>query len=88
MSKSFVFDKINPMSVVIRLSRMGKRGERKFRIVVKEKRSRRDGDNIEMLGSFEKGSENAVHNLNRDRYNYWVSQGARPSETVAKIFEK
>lgn len=76
------------MSVVIRLSRMGKRGERKFRIVVKEKRSRRDGDNIEMLGSFEKGLTRGAQNLKKDRYNYWLSVGARPSETVAKIFEK
>ena len=76
------------MSVVIRLARMGKRGERKFRIVVKEKRSRRDGDSIETLGSFEKGDKNGGQNLNRGRYNYWLSVGARPSETVAKIFEK
>lgn len=75
------------MSVVIRLSRMGKRGERKFRIVVKEKRSRRDGDSVETLGSFEKGQK-VSQNLKRDRYNYWISVGARPSETVAKIFEK
>jgi small subunit ribosomal protein S16 len=75
------------MSVVIRLSRMGKRGERKFRVVVKEKRSRRDGDSIETLGSYEKGKENP-QNLNKERYNYWVSVGARPSPTVAKIFEK
>lgn len=75
------------MSVVIRLARMGKKGERKFRIVVKEKRSRRDGDNIEMLGSFEKGQKNGAQNLKKDRYNYWVSVGARPSDTVAKIFE-
>lgn len=76
------------MSVVIRLARMGKRGERKFRIVVKEKRSRRDGDSIEMLGSFEKGSDNVSQNLNKERYNYWLSKGARASDTVAKIFEK
>ena len=75
------------MSVVIRLARMGKRGERKFRIVVKEKRSRRDGDNIEMLGSFEKGGKTS-QNLKRDRYNYWLSVGARPSETVSEIFKK
>lgn len=76
------------MSVVIRLSRMGKRGERKFRIVVKEKRSRRDGDSIETLGSFEKGPNKKSQNLKKERYNYWLSVGARPSETVAKIFEK
>ena len=76
------------MSVVIRLARTGKRGERKFRIVVKEKRSKRDGDSIETLGSFEKGVKNGAKNLKKDRYSYWVSQGARPSETVAQIFEK
>ncbi len=75
------------MSVVIRLARMGKRGERKFRITVKEKRSRRDGDSIETLGSFEKGKV-IPQNINRDRYKYWLSVGARPSPTVAKIFEK
>jgi len=47
--------KIHPMSLVIRSARVGKRGERKFRIVVKEKRSRRDGDSIEVLGWYEKG---------------------------------
>lgn len=75
------------MSVVIRLARVGKKGERKFRIVVKEKRSRRDGDSVETLGSFEKG-HTPSENLNKERYNYWLSVGARPSETVAKIFEK
>lgn len=76
------------MSVVIRLARTGKRGERKFRIVVKEKRSRRDGDSIEMLGSFEKGEQNPNQNLKRDRYEYWLSVGARPSPTVEAIFKK
>lgn len=74
------------MSVVIRLTRLGKRGERKFRIVVKEKKSRREGTPIETLGSFEMGK--IPSNIKRDRYSYWVSVGARPSPTVAKIFEK
>lgn len=76
------------MAVVIRLSRTGKKGERKFRIVVNEKRSKRDGDSIETLGSFEKGVENGAQNLKRDRYNYWISVGARPSATVEEIFKK
>ncbi len=75
------------MSVVIRLSRMGKRGERKFRVVVKEKRSKRDGAFIEALGSYEKGPIGG-RNLKRERYDYWVSQGAQPSNTVLKIFKK
>ena len=75
------------MSVVIRLSRVGKRGERKFRIVVKEKRSKRDGASIETLGSYEKGPRGAT-NLKKERYQYWLSQGAKPSDTVLEIFKK
>lgn len=75
------------MAVVIRLARVGKKGERKFRIVVKEKRSKRDGKAIENLGFFEKGEKNGAKNLNRERYKYWISQGARPSETVEQIFQ-
>ena len=73
------------MAVVIRLSRTGKKGERKFRIVVKEKRSRRDGDNIEVLGWFEKGKDGGKKQLNAERYAYWLSQGATPSPTVMEI---
>jgi small subunit ribosomal protein S16 len=73
------------MAVVIRLSRTGKKGERKFRVVVKEKRSRRDGDNIEVLGWYEMGKNGGKKEIKMDRYNYWLSQGALPSATVAGI---
>ena len=69
------------MSLVIRLSRTGKKGERKFRVVVKEKRSRRDGDNLEVLGWYQKGKPEQKE-LKLDRYKYWISKGAQPSPTV------
>lgn len=75
------------MSVVIRLTRIGKKGERKFRIVVKEKRSRRDGDFIELLGSYEKDKTGNKKQVNEERYKYWVSQGAQPSETVRGLMK-
>lgn len=74
------------MSVVIRLSKTGKKGERKFRIVVKEKRSGRDGEAIEVLGWYIKGVDNGVE-LNKDRFKYWVSQGAKPSLVVSKLIK-
>ena len=74
------------MSVVIRLSRTGKRGERKFRVVVKEKRSRRDGQAIETLGYFEKG-KNGKKKIDMKRYEYWLSKGAIPSITISKLLE-
>jgi small subunit ribosomal protein S16 len=72
------------MSLVIRSTRTGKRGERKFRIVVKEKRSRRDGDSIEVIGWYEKG-KNGVKKIDKKRYEYWVSQGAKPSVAIEKL---
>ncbi|EKD87147.1 MAG: hypothetical protein ACD_37C00027G0007 [uncultured bacterium] len=75
------------MSVVIRLSRVGKKGERRFRIVVSEKRERRDGRPIEFLGYFDKGAKKSF-NKNDKRYEYWISKGAQPSPTVEAIFSK
>ena len=74
------------MSLVIRLSRTGKKGERKFRVVVKEKRSSRDGDNVEQLGWYEKGKDGRKE-LKNERIQYWISQGARPSATVAELLK-
>ncbi len=70
--------------IVIRLTRTGKKGERKFRIVVKEKRSRRDGKAIENLGWYIKGVENGVE-INKDRLKHWITIGAKPSPAVSKI---
>ncbi|EKE09418.1 MAG: 30S ribosomal protein S16 [uncultured bacterium] len=75
------------MSLVIRLSKVGRKGERRFRIVVSEKRARRDGRAIESLGWWEKGTQKGVKEIDSERFNYWVSKGARPSPTVAKILE-
>ncbi len=74
------------MSLVVRLSRTGKKGERKFRVVVQEKRSRREGLPIEMLGFYEMGP-NGKKQVNMERYNYWLGQGAQPSETVKKVVD-
>lgn len=73
------------MSVVIRLTKTGKKGEAKYRVVIKEKRSKRDGKAIEVLGRYEKRAGKEVKEVNKERYDYWVSQGAQPSMTVKKI---
>lgn len=75
------------MSVVIRLTKTGKRGEGKYRIIVTERRYRRDGKPIEYLGWFEKRVKEQKKKINKDRYNYWLSKGATPSSTVAKIVQ-
>lgn len=75
------------MSVVIRLTKIGRKGEAKFRLVAKEKRSRRDGKAIENLGWFEKTEKGEKKEINQERVKYWLSQGAQPTPTVLKIIK-
>lgn len=73
------------MALVIRLSQFGRKGERRFRLVVKEKRSRRDGKALEFLGFYEKTEKGEKKTINAQRVNYWISKGAKPSQTVEKL---
>jgi len=82
-----VNDKITSMSVVIRLTKTGKKGESKYRIVVKEKRSKRDGRFIELLGQFEKRETGKSKSINIERYKYWLSVGAKPTSAVANLLK-
>lgn len=73
------------MALVIRLSRTGKKGERKFRVVVKEKRSKRDGGFIDMLGWYEMGPDLKKKKIDMEKFNYWKSKGALPSDKVREL---
>lgn len=73
------------MALVIRLTRTGKKGERKFRVVVKEKRSRRDGGFVDMLGWYMKDNTHLNKNIDMVKYKYWMDHGAQPSATVQEI---
>lgn len=75
------------MSVVIRLAKMGKKGEAKYRVVVKEKRSQRDGSAIETLGWFEKKEKESFKNIDKKRLEYWISKGAQVSQAVKKSLQ-
>ena len=75
------------MSLVIRLTRTGKKGERKFRVVVKEKRSKRDGGFIDMLGWYQKTKDNKRKQIDIKKYQYWVSKGAQTSLTMQEIIK-
>ncbi len=74
------------MSLVIRFSKIGRKGENKYRIVVKEKRSKRDGKAIDTIGNYEKRDKNTViKNIDEKKLKHWLSSGAQPSESVSKI---
>ena len=73
------------MALVIRFTRMGRKGERKFRIVVKEKRSKRDGKAVDILGSYVKTINGVTKDINKDKVKYWISKGAQPTPAVKEI---
>ncbi len=75
------------MAVAIKLTKTGRKGESKYRLIVNEKRTRRDGKPIETLGFVEKTVRGIKKEINKERYDYWISQGARPSETVSKLIK-
>ncbi len=76
------------MAVAIRLRREGARNHPFYRITVADQRSPRDGKFIELIGHYDpkKAGENFVINLARAEY--WVSVGARPSQTVKSFITK
>lgn len=65
--------------------RVGKKGEAKYRLVVKEKRDKRDGKAVEILGWYQKEEKEGKKKFNKERIKYWLSVGAQPSDTVKKL---
>jgi ribosomal protein S16 len=73
------------MSLVIRFSRVGRKGEARYRLVVKEKRSNRDGEAIDMLGSVERLTGNRIiKNIDEAKLKLWQSRGAKLSPSAEK----
>jgi len=76
------------MAVVIRLRRMGAKKDPKFRIVVAESKSPRDGRFVDELGSYNAQPKEIQLRIDADRAKYWLSVGATPSDQVKSLFKK
>ena len=75
------------MSVMIRMSRQGSKGNPFYRIVVADKSFARDGRFIEKIGTYDPNNKNGLV-LNKERVEYWLSVGARPTQTVASLIKR
>ena len=71
----------------ISLMRMGAKKKPFYRIVVKEKRSKRDGKYLENVGTYNPMMDPAAVDLKHERIQYWISVGAQPTETVASLIK-
>jgi len=76
------------LSVKIRLSRMGSNKNPFYRIVVADVRSPRDGKFIEKIGIYDPKSEPSRIEVDRDKALEWIKKGAKPTNTVQKLFDK
>ncbi len=76
--------------VTIRLARGGAKKRPFYHIVVTDSRMPRDGRFIERLGFFNPiatGNEVKLK-IDDERYNYWLSQGAKASERVTSLVKQ
>lgn len=72
----------------IRLTRMGAKKKPFYRVVVAEKRSKRDGRFVENVGYYDPCRNPADVKLNRERIDYWLERGAQPTETVRSLIKR
>jgi len=72
----------------IRLSRVGKKGQPYYRVVVADSESKRDGRIVENIGHYNTLVKPSAFVVKEDRVLYWLSVGAQPSDTVRNFLEK
>lgn len=76
------------MAVRIRLARHGAPKRPFYRIVAADSQAPRDGRFLETLGTYNALLDPAEVHLKTDRVQYWLSQGAQPSDTVKSLLKK
>lgn len=74
--------------VKIRLKRLGQKKAPFYRIVVADERSPRDGRNIDEIGTYDPNQEPAVVKVDEEAAKKWIANGAKPTETVARLFKE
>ena len=72
----------------IRLTRTGKTNQESFRIVVAEQKNAVKGKYLELVGYYLHTKNPKVLNVKKDRIEYWISKGAKPSSTLAALLKK
>ena len=76
------------MAVKIRLRRVGRKKAPMYRIVVADSKSPRDGKFIEIIGQYAPRQAEGSLNIDVERANYWLDNGAQPSDTTRSLLRK
>jgi len=72
--------------LTIKLKRIGKKHQPSFRIIIAEKRSKLSGGYVEDIGWLNPLTKD--YNLKKDRVEYWLKNGAQPTDTVYNLLVK
>lgn len=72
----------------IRMRRTGSKKRPFYRVVVTEGREPREGSFIEVLGTYNPRTKPAVVELDKERINHWIKNGARPSDSVRTLLAR
>ena len=75
------------MAVKMRLTRMGSKKKPTYRIVATDSRSPRDGQYLELIGTYAPVGEGQVK-INEEVALKWLNNGAIPTDTVRNLFSK
>ena len=75
------------MAVKMRLKRMGQKKAPFYRVIVADSRSPRDGRFIEEVGYYDPTKDPSVIKIDKELAKKWLSQGAQPTDTVAKLLK-
>lgn len=75
------------MAVKIRLKRMGKIRDPRYRVVIMDSRTKRDGRAIEEIGIYQPTENPSLIRIDSERAQYWLSVGAQPTEQVLKLLK-
>jgi len=72
----------------IRLSRVGKKKQPAYRIVVMDQRKPRDSEYVEVVGHYNPQQQPPAVNLKAERIQYWLGKGAQPTDTVRSFLRR
>ena len=72
---------------MIRLARFGAKKKPTYRVVVIDKERARNSRSVEVVGTYNPVSQPPVVSLNHERIQYWLKNGAQPSETVGRLMK-
>ncbi len=74
--------------LAIRLARFGAKKKPTYRVVVIDKERARNSRSVEVVGHYNPVAQPAQVELKRDRIDYWMKNGAQPSDTVIRLMKK